>query len=74
VISGEVVLVECFFPDGGLSLRFGTIECAGSLGWSVTTADGIHILIINDADDFFDDTCQPHQVYKLSSTRSVERW
>lgn len=66
VYSGEIVLCEVWFPDGGQSLRFGEIECAGRLGWSVKTLDGIHLLVSVDADEFFDATIQPHQIYRLS--------
>jgi len=66
VYSGEIVLCEVWFPDGGQCLRFGEIECAGKLGWSVRTLDGIHLIVSVDADEFFDATIQPHQIYRLS--------
>lgn len=66
VYSGEIVLCEVFFPDGGQSLRFAEVECAGKLGWSVKTLDGIHLVVSVDADPFFDATVQPHQIYRLS--------
>jgi len=69
VYAGDHVLVEVFYPDAGRSLRLGILSCAGSLGWSVTTMDGIHLIVIVDADPFFDDTVQPHQIYSLTRTK-----
>jgi len=66
VYSGEIVLCEVWFADGGQSLRLAEVECAGKLGWSVKTLDGIHLLVSVDADPFFDATVQPHQIYRLS--------
>jgi hypothetical protein len=68
VYSGEIVLCECWFPDSGWTLRYAEVECAGKLGWSVKTLDGIHLLVSVDADPFFDATVQPHQIYRLSRT------
>jgi hypothetical protein len=67
--DGDHVLVEVFYPDSGRSLRLGLLSCAGSLGWSVTTMDGIHLIVMVDDDGWHDDTVQAHQIYALSSVQ-----
>ena len=64
--DGDHVLVECFFPDSGRALRLGILSCFGGLGWSVTTMDGIQLVVCIDDDGFHDDTVQAHQIYSLS--------
>lgn len=72
--DGDRVLVEVFYPDSSRDLRLGTLELNYPVGWSVTTADGIHLVVMADADPLFDDTVQPHQIYPCPSIQQVERW
>lgn len=67
--DGDVVLVEVFFPDSGRCLRLGTLSREGSIGWSVTTLDGIFLLVSIDDDGFHDDTVQAHQIYALDRVK-----
>lgn len=72
--DGDRVLVEVFYPDSGRDLRLGTLYGEAHIGWSVVTADGISLVVMADAQDLYDDTVQPHQIYPCPSIQQVERW